>query len=92
MQSTANKDIDYKLRLDSVTAELVEKACAYANTKKSEFFRRSAREKAELIISEHEKTHFSSEDWSMFFDMVETTPEPTERMKQARSKYEEITG
>lgn len=92
MQGTANKDIDYKLRLDSVTAELVEKACGYLNTKRSEFFRSSAREKAELIISEHERTHFSSEDWSMFFDMVDNTPEPTERMKKAKAKYKEITG
>jgi uncharacterized protein (DUF1778 family) len=44
----------------------------------------------ETIIAEHDKTIFSSEDWHMFFAMIDNPSEPTERMKKAAQKYREI--
>jgi uncharacterized protein (DUF1778 family) len=63
----------------------------YVKLDKSKFVRHSIREKAEAIIAEHEKTLFTREDWYMFFDMIDNSPEPTERMKKAAEKYKDIT-
>ena len=84
------KDYTLKLRMDNMTLEMLERAMTYVGLDKSKFVRQSIIEKAEIIIAEHEKTRFTKEDWYMFFDMLDDSPEPTDRMKRAEQKYQEI--
>ena len=88
--TTTAKDNAFKLRMDTITMEMLERARAYVDLDKSKFIRQSIREKAESILAEHEKTLFSEQDWHMFFDMIETPPEPTMRMNKASKLYQEI--
>ena len=90
MTIQAKKQYTVKLRLDNITLNLLEQARTYVDLNKSKFIRQSIREKAESIIAEHEKTRFTQEDWYQFFDMLDNPPEPTERMKKAAKKYQEI--
>lgn len=85
-----NKQEVLKIRMDAVTLQLLERARSYVDLDKSKFIRQSIREKAESVISEHEKTRFSTEDWQMFFAMLDNPPEPTERMKKAALTYQRI--
>ena len=79
-----------KIRMDSLTSELLERARNYTKLDRSKFIRQSVREKAEAVIAEHEKTQFSQEDWLMFFDMLDIPAQPTKRMNKAAAKYQEI--
>lgn len=90
MHISNKKDDTLKIRIDAITADLMERARSYVKLDKSKFIRHSIREKAEEIIAEHEKTIFSQEDWYVFFDMLDNPPEPTERMKKAAQKYKNI--
>lgn len=90
MTIEANKQEILKVRMDATTLQLLEQARSYVDLDKSKFIRQSIREKAEIVISEHEKTRFSAEDWHMFFDMLDNPPEPTERMKKAALTYKRI--
>ena len=92
MTAESKKDDTLKVRMDSITLDLLERASTYVDLNKSKFIRQSIREKAAAIIAEHEKTRFTEEDWRMFFDMLDNPPEPTDRMKKAALKYREITG
>ena len=92
MTAESKKDDTLKVRMDSTTLDLLERASTYVDLNKSKFIRQSIREKAAAIIAEHEKTRFTEEDWRMFFDMLDNPPEPTDRMKKAVRKYREITG
>ena len=92
MTAESKKDDTLKVRMDSITLDLLERASTYVDLNKSKFIRQSIREKAVAIIAEHEKTRFTEEDWRMFFDMLDNPPEPTDRMKKAVRKYREITG
>jgi uncharacterized protein (DUF1778 family) len=85
-----NKQEVLKIRMDAVTLELLERARSYVDLDKSKFIRQSIREKAESVISEHEKTRFSTGDWQLFFAMLDNPPEPTERMKKAAQTYQRI--
>ena len=91
MTTQARKDNTLKLRMDSMTLNLLERARTYVDINKSKFIRQSIREKAEAIIAEYEKTRFTAEDWRMFFDMLDNPPAPTGRMRKAAEKYREIT-
>lgn len=91
MTISVRKNETLKFRMDNVTAELMERARAYVKLDKSKFVRHSIREKAEEIIAEYEITIFTREDWYMFFDMLDHSPEPTQRMKKAAEKYKKIT-
>lgn len=89
IETTKHQDI-LKVRIDTVTLQLLERARVYVELDKSKFIRQSIREKAEAIIAEHEKTRFSADDWQLFFEMVDNPPEPTERMKKAALMYKKI--
>ena len=84
------KDNAFKLRMDNLTMDMLERARAYVELDKSKFIRLSIREKAESILAQHEKTVFSEDDWHAFFDMIENPPKPTKRMKKAAKFYQEI--
>ena len=88
---TNTHDSTIKFRMDSLTFELLERARSYTKLDKSKFIRQSVREKAEAVIAEHEKTPFSQEDWHMFFSLLDTPSEPTERMIKAAKKHRQIT-
>jgi len=90
MQAANIKNDVIKLRIDSTTQQLLEQARAYVGLDKSKFIRQSIQEKAEAVIAEHETTRFNTEDWKMFFDMVDNPPEPTDRMKKASKLYKKI--
>ena len=90
MTTETNKHDVLKIRIDTVTLQLLEQARNYADLDKSKFIRQSIREKAEAIIADHEQTRFNAEDWQMFFDMLDNPPEPTERMKKALQTYNKI--
>jgi uncharacterized protein (DUF1778 family) len=91
MSIATNKQQDVlKVRMDAVTLQLLERARGYVELDKSKFIRQSIREKAEAIIAEHEKTHFSSDDWQAFFALLDNPTEPTERMKKAALTYQKI--
>lgn len=90
MAVQVKKDNIFKLRLDSVTEELMERARAYIELNKSKFVRESIREKAQAVIAEHERTKFTTQDWYDFFDMMDNPQEPSPRMKKAAQKYKEI--
>ena len=92
MREIENKDHTIKFRIDPPTEALMERAQTYIGTNKSKFIRQSIREKATAIISQHEKTTFSKDDWYLFFDMLDNSPEPTNRLKKASQKYKKITG
>lgn len=91
MSLNVTKDDTLKLRMDTATAELMERARGYVKLDKSKFVRHSIREKAEAIIAQHEKTTFTEEDWHVFFDMIDNPPEPADHMKKAAEKYKDIT-
>ncbi len=84
------KNYTLKLRMDSMTMEMLERARAYANLDKSKFIRQSVQEKAQNILKEQEKTSFSEEDWHTFFDMIKNPSKPTKHMKKAALLYKEI--
>jgi uncharacterized protein (DUF1778 family) len=91
MSIETNKQQDVlKIRMDAVTLQLLEQARGYIELDRSKFIRQSIREKAAAIISEHEKTRFNPDDWQLFFAMLDTPPEPTERMKKAALAYQKI--
>jgi uncharacterized protein (DUF1778 family) len=79
-----------KVRMDALTLQLLEQARGYVELDRSKFIRQSIREKAAIIISEHEKTRFNPDDWQMFFSMLDNPPEPNERMKKAGLTYQKI--
>ena len=85
-----NKQDVLKIRMDAVTLQLLERARSYVDLDKSKFIRQSIREKAESVISEHEKTRFNTGDWQLFFALLDNPPEPTERMKKAALTYQRI--
>lgn len=91
MTTDVKKDNTLKLRMDSMTLNLLERARAHVDLNRSKFIRYCIREKAEAIIAEHEKTQFTVEDWRLFFDMLDNPPEPTDRMKKAARKYQDIS-
>lgn len=88
--TATTKDNAFKLRIDTLTMDMLERARAYVELDKSKFIRQSIREKAESILAQHEKTVFSEDDWHAFFDMIENPPKPTKRMKKAAKFYQEI--
>ena len=90
MTIESNKQDVLKIRIDAVTLQLLEQARSYIELDRSKFIRQSIREKAETIISEHEKTRFNPADWQMFFTMLDNPPEPTDRMKKAALTYQKI--
>ncbi len=90
MSIELSKENVLKIRMDTVTLQLLERARSYVDLDKSKFIRQSIREKAESVIAEHEQTRFSAEDWQLFFDMLDNPPEPTERMKKAALTYQRI--
>lgn len=85
------KEDTLKIRMDAITIELMERARTYLKLDKSKFIRQSIRQMAQTVIAEQEQTRFSEEDWHTFFEMIENSPEPTDRMKRAAQKYREIT-
>ena len=91
MTTDLRKNNILKLRMDSMTLNLLEHARSYVDLNKSKFIRQSIREKAETIIAEHEKTRFTADDWDMFFDMLDNPVKPTARMKKAARKYKKVT-
>lgn len=86
------KNDTLKIRMDSITLDLMERARAYLNLDKSKFIRQSVHEMANSVIAEHEQTRFSREDWQAFFDMIDNPPELTRRFKKAAKKYRELIG
>ena len=90
MSVEAQKNEEFKFRLDRTTSALLERASGYSGLDKSKFIRESIREKALAIIEEHEKTTFTENDWRMFFSLLENPPEPTEAMKNAAQKYKSL--
>ncbi|WP_428356502.1 DUF1778 domain-containing protein [Methyloprofundus sp.] len=79
-----------KVRIDSETLQLIEQARAHVNLDKSKFIRQCIQERSKAIISEHERTRFNTEDWELFFSMLDNPPKPTERMKMAAKTYQKI--
>ena len=92
MTTEAGKQDVLKIRMDVATLQLLEQARLYVGRDKSKFIRQSVREKAEAIIAEHDQTRFNTEDWQMFFEMLDNPPDPTERMKKALQTYKKIIG
>lgn len=43
-----------------------------------------------LQLLEHEQTRFNESDWCLFFDSLDMPVEPTERMKKAAKRYNQI--
>ncbi len=91
MTTEISKDNTLKIRMDEVTFDMMEKARDFLKLDKSKFVRKSIRQMAEAVITEHDKTIFSTEDWHNFFAMIDNPPEPTERMKKAAKKLKEFT-
>ena len=92
MPAQAAKSDMLKVRMDAATLRLMDTARAYVKLDKSKFIRESVREKAQAVIADHQRTVFSAEDWTMFFDMLERPLEPTERMKRAAQALRDIAG
>lgn len=90
MKTEATKNDVVKIRMDSVTQQLLEQARAYTHLDKSKFIRQSIREKAEAVIAEYEETRFDASDWQLFFSLLDSPPEPTSRMKKAAQTYKKI--
>ncbi len=91
MPSENTKHDVLRIRMDSVTLQLLERAQQYVGLDKSKFIRQSIREKADAVIAQHEQTtRFSAEDWQRFFALLDNPPEPTERMKKAAQLYQDI--
>jgi len=92
MATDMNKDDMLKVRMDALTLSMMDTARAYLKLDKSKFIRESVREKAAAVIAEHQKTRFSAQDWTMFFDLLDHPAQPTDRMKKAAARFREITG
>jgi len=60
MKPESVKNDIVKIRMDSVTLQLLEQARVHVNLDKSKFIRQSIQEKAAAIIAEHETTHFKT--------------------------------
>lgn len=65
-----------KVRMDSATLDLMERAREPLELDKSKFVRQSVRQMAEAVIAERESTRFGAEDWRRFFALIEKPPEP----------------
>jgi uncharacterized protein (DUF1778 family) len=91
MKTESTKTDILKIRMDTVTLQLLDKARAYVDLDKSKFIRQSIREKAQQVIAEHEQTRFDAADWQVFFDMLDNPPQPSERLKKAAALYQQIT-
>lgn len=83
-------DDTLKVRMDSMTLDLMERAREFLHLDKSKFIRHSVRRMAEAVIAEHEQTRFSADDWVQFFEMLDRPPKATKRLKKAAQKYKEI--
>ncbi len=80
-----------RIRMDSATLQLLERARQYVDLDRSKFIRQSIREKADAVIAAHEQTTcFNNDDWLRFFALLDKPPEPTERMKKAAALYQDI--
>lgn len=90
MNAETRKDLTLKFRIDDLTLRLLDQAQSYVEINRSKFIRQSIREKAEAIIAEHDQTRFNESDWHLFFDSLDTPAEPTERMKKAAQRYNQI--
>ena len=53
----------------------------------NQFLVQSALEKAENIIEKDKLIHLSNKDAQLFFDMLETPPEPNTKLKNAVKNY-----
>lgn len=80
-----------KIRMDSNTLEMMEKARAFLKLDKSKFVRQSIRHMAEVVIADHEQTKFTEKDWERFFDLLDNPPQPTTRLRKAAKRFQEIT-
>jgi len=41
-------------------------------------------------LLQHEQTRFNESDWCLFFDSLDVPVDPTERMKKAAKRYNQI--
>ena len=55
------KNITFKIRMDSVTLDMMERAREFLHLDKSKFIRQSIRRMAEEVIRECDQTRFSAE-------------------------------
>lgn len=92
MATDIERDDTLKVRMDAATMSMLETARGYLKLDKSKFIRQSVREKAAAVIAEHQKTRFSAEDWTAFFDALDAPVKATDRMTRAARKFREITG
>jgi uncharacterized protein (DUF1778 family) len=92
MATDIERDDTLKVRMDAVTLSMMDTARGYLKLDKSKFIRQSVREKAAAVIAEHQKTRFSAEDWTSFFEVLDAPAKPTARMTRAARKFREITG
>ena len=53
----------------------------------NQFLVQSALEKAESIIEKDKMIHLSNKDAQIFFDMLENSPEPNKKLKNAVKNY-----
>jgi len=86
------KDDMLKVRMDSETVAMMDAARAYLKLDKSKFIRESVREKAAAVIAVHERTRFTSGDWTAFFAALEQPSAATDRMRKAVEKFRTISG
>ncbi len=91
MLAENSKNDVLKIRMDSLTMQLLEKARSYVDLDRSKFIRQSIQEKANTLITEHDHTRFNATDWRMFFEMLDNPPVPTERMKKAALFHEQLS-
>ncbi len=79
-----------KIRMDTVTFNMMEKARKHLKLDKSKFIRQSIQRMAQAVIDEYENTRLSEEDWHAFFEMIDNPPKPTNRMMKDARNYREI--
>ena len=79
-----------ELRLSRSDKELFERAKHLSGfTTLAEFVRRTVREKAEAIVSDHERILSSQRDQEIFFDALMTPPAPNKALKDAIALFKD---
>ncbi len=86
------KSLRVNLRIDASSKRTLERAAAYAGSTLSDFVLSNALAAASEVIRSRETIALSPKDWDVFFDALLDPPEPSEHLRQALRRHDDLYG
>jgi uncharacterized protein (DUF1778 family) len=86
------KSLRVNLRIDAASKRTLERAAAYAGSTLSDFVLSNALAAASEVIRSRELLALSPKDWDVFFDALIDPPEPSERLREALQRHDDLYG